>query len=73
MADITKCNGDGCPWKAGCYRFTAKNSDDRQSYFSEPPGKMVDEYFVCDMFWGNKCEDIFNQLKDICEGKQTMD
>ena len=73
MADITKCNGDGCPWKAGCYRFTAKNSDDRQSYFSEPPGKMVDEYFVCDMFWGNKGEDIFNQLKDICEGKQTMD
>lgn len=73
MADITKCYGDGCPWKAGCYRFTAKNSDDRQSYFSESPGKMVEEYFVCDMFWGNKCEDIFNQLKDICEGKQTMD
>lgn len=73
MADITKCNGDGCPWKAGCYRFTAKNSDDRQSYFSESPGKIVEEYFVCDMFWGNKCEDIFNQLKDICEGKQTMD
>jgi hypothetical protein len=47
MADITKCNGEGCPWKAGCYRFTAKSSDDRQSYFSESPGKMSTLYVIC--------------------------
>ena len=73
MADITKCKAEGCPWKAGCFRFTAKDSDERQSYFSESPGQMVEEYFKCDMFWANKCESIFNRLKDICEGKETKD
>lgn len=73
MADITKCNGEGCPWKAGCHRFTAKANDDRQAYFAESPGKMVDEYFVCEMFWGNKVEDIFAQLKEILGHNETKD
>jgi len=34
---------------------------------------MVDEYFVCEMFWGNKVEDIFAQLKEILGHNQTKD
>lgn len=60
MADITKCRGDGCIVKEKCYRYTAKDSS-YQSYFVEVPfreGK-------CDMYWGEKAEYIFKQLKKI--------
>jgi hypothetical protein len=60
MADITKCNGQGCPVKEKCYRYTAKESM-YQSYFSEPPIKDN----KCDMYWGENSEYIFNQLKEI--------
>jgi len=33
MADITMCEGKGCESKNTCYRFTAKPSKFRQSYF----------------------------------------
>jgi hypothetical protein len=70
MADITKCKGEGCPIKEQCYRFTAVDSYDMQSYFVEPPFKIIeqnDDYtkMSCDMYWGENQETIFNQLKDI--------
>ena len=37
MADITMCEGEGCPLRDNCYRFTAKPNPDRQSYFVETP------------------------------------
>lgn len=37
MPDIAMCEGFGCPWKEDCYRFTAKPSEWRQSYFMETP------------------------------------
>ena len=37
MADITKCEGKGCPLKETCYRFTAVDSKFMQSYFTETP------------------------------------
>jgi hypothetical protein len=55
MADITKCNGENCPHKDGCYRFTAKG-DEYQSYFVDPPiedGK-------CDYYWGENAKGIWN-------------
>lgn len=64
MADITMCNGGDCPVKDKCYRFTAKPSEFRQSYFLNTPFK--DD--KCDMFWGEKAESIFNDLKDILNG-----
>jgi hypothetical protein len=65
MPDIAMCEGIDCPWKERCYRFTAEPSE-YQSYFSKPPGQMVEELFTCDYFWGPTQEDIFKTLKDIC-------
>ena len=63
--DITMCPGTDCPYKETCYRYTAKPSD-WQSYFSVPPIKDG----KCDMYWGDNAEAIFNQLKNIVNGKE---
>lgn len=39
MPDISMCTGNGCTLKENCYRYTAKPSEFRQSYFSTPPFK----------------------------------
>lgn len=44
--DITMCNGDNCPVKKKCYRYTAKPSE-YQSYFVESPIKDG----KCDHYW----------------------
>jgi len=61
MADITMCTGTNCPVKEKCYRFTATPNELWESWFIESPitdGK-------CEMYWGEKSESVFNQLKDI--------
>jgi hypothetical protein len=62
--DISKCLGTGCPYKESCYRYTAEPSD-WQSYFSVPPIKDG----KCEMYWGDKAEAVFNQLKNIVKLK----
>jgi hypothetical protein len=64
--DITMCPGTNCPQKEKCYRFTAKPSEYMQSYFMEAPIKDG----KCDMYWGENADRIWNQLKDIVEGKE---
>ena len=64
--DISLCPGTDCPHKESCYRYTAKPNEYRQSYFSVAPIKDG----KCDMYWGEKAEAVFNQLKDIVEGKE---
>lgn len=71
MADITCCPGTNCPVKEECYRFTAPKSEYGQSYFFEAPGKTVDDKFTCEMFWGDNAESIWNNLKDIKNGKDN--
>ena len=66
MPDITLCGGTNCPHKEKCYRYTAKPSEFRQSYFAEPPIKDG----KCDYYWGEQSEAIWNQLKDIVNGKK---
>jgi hypothetical protein len=73
MADISKCYGEGCPVKNKCYRFTAVASEVWQSYFAEVPGKTEDGKFTCEMYWGDNAEAIWNQLKDITNGKDNTD
>jgi hypothetical protein len=69
MADITKCKGVNCPIKGSCYRYTANESEFRQSYFTNNNvGYETKDGFKCDMYWGNKQEQVFNQLKDITNG-----
>jgi len=61
MADITKCNGEGCSIKDSCYRFIVKANEYYQSYFVEPPinnGK-------CEMYWGENAQFIQDTLKNI--------
>jgi hypothetical protein len=62
--DITMCKGEGCPFKEGCYRFTAKPSD-YQSYFMSPPFTKDS----CEMYWGENAESIWNQLQEIVKTK----
>ena len=71
MADITMCPGTDCPVKDKCYRFTANANEWGQSYFMNVPGKIVDDKFTCDMYWGDNAEGIWNQLKDITNGKDN--
>lgn len=37
MPDITMCEGQGCPQRERCWRYTAKPSEFRQAYFVDPP------------------------------------
>jgi hypothetical protein len=73
MADISMCSGQDCPVKEKCYRFTAPKSLIAQSYFTESPGKTEDGKFTCEMYWGVNNEAIWNQLKDITNGKDNTD
>jgi len=65
MSDITKCLGTGCPYKESCFRYTATPNEFRQSYFIDPPIKDG----KCEMFWGEKSEAIFGELKEIVKPK----
>jgi len=70
-ADITVCPGTDCPVKEKCYRFTAPRNELWQSYFMEIPGKIEDDKFTCDMYWGEQAESIWSQLKNIVDGKDN--
>lgn len=53
MADISKCNDIHCPAKEYCYRYTAKQSEFRQSWINT--NRELDAY-NCEMYWHNgKC------------------
>ena len=47
MPDITMCEGNDCPLKERCYRFTATPNEYRQAYFVDPP--YIDD--ECTYFW----------------------
>jgi hypothetical protein len=51
MPDITMCSGANCQLKEKCYRYTAKPSMFRQSYFIGTPNTHPEK---CDHFWDNK-------------------
>lgn len=51
MPDISKCPGDGCNKRNGCYRYTAKPSKYLQSYFVAPPLK---DDGSCDYYWPDR-------------------
>lgn len=47
MPDITMCEGDGCPKREQCWRYTAEPSLYRQAYFIASPVKDG----ACEYFW----------------------
>lgn len=46
--DISMCSGQECPKKDTCFRYLAKPSEFRQSYFMGPP---VKEDGTCNHYW----------------------
>ena len=62
--DITMCKGGKCPLKEKCRRFTARQSM-MQSYLTVPPFRIDRGKFICDMFWGDKSDYLFETLKSI--------
>lgn len=48
MPDICMCQGDNCPIKDKCYRFTAHADEMWQSYAN------FEYKHGCDYFWDNK-------------------
>jgi hypothetical protein len=49
VADISKCQGTGCPLKEECYRYNAPSSDYWQAWFTEVPYNHVAG--DCEQFW----------------------
>jgi len=66
MSDITKCEGEGCPIKEKCTRFTATANEFRQAYFTDSPIKDG----KCEMYWGEGNDNIMNQLNSIMNPKK---
>lgn len=66
MPDISMCNGNSCPKKDSCYRFTAKPSLLWQSYFMGTPYKDND----CEYYW--PVEDNENKIKP-CQAHDLED
>ena len=63
MSDITKCTGVNCLVKERCKRFTAESKDYWKSwYFVEPPFKIVEDKFTCEMYWGQNAQAVWNEL-----------
>ena len=48
MPDISMCSGQTCPQKDTCFRYLAKPSEWRQSYFLGIPLK---EDGTCEHYW----------------------
>lgn len=79
--DITKCEGTNCPIKEKCFRFTAKADEYQSVFVDVPGkwvdgnesyGNLPQDYstitsrkFICDMFWGEKSDEIYQTLQNI--------
>jgi hypothetical protein len=60
---MTKCTGKDCLVKENCKRFTAKGKTVWISwFFVEPPFKIVDDKFTCEMYWGQNAQAVWNEL-----------
>lgn len=69
--DISKCNGEGCPLKELCYRFTSKNSPFWQSWIEPPYDKKSDN---CELFWlAEGKESEYNARKSTITTKDLLD
>jgi hypothetical protein len=58
MPDISMCWGKECPFKESCYRYVAKPNEYRQSYFVEPPYRVVEG--MCEFFMYASQEEKLN-------------
>ena len=49
-ADICMCNDHKCPMRKACYRYTAPQSEYRQTWFAYSP---LEDDGTCEWFWDN--------------------
>jgi hypothetical protein len=69
--NLTKCTGAGCLLKTKCGRYEGGITN-YFSTFAKPPFTNINNNFECIFFWGEKSENIFNQLKEIlCREKEN--
>jgi hypothetical protein len=71
MDGFVKCKGDGCLAAYRCKRHTEYMSDDSQPVFTDAPYRVVNNTLHCDMFWGEQSENIFENLKNVMDGKDN--
>lgn len=59
MADITKCTNMTCPLRSTCYRATAQDNPEWQS-FQDFEGSVVDGSYTCAWYWPVKTDEQKN-------------
>ena len=67
MADITKCEGNNCPVKSNCYRYTALEDKFRQSYFVTTPIEINNNIYSCKRYWKNSLNFTVDNFTDNTE------
>jgi hypothetical protein len=45
------CKGYKCPIKDNCNRYS-KIKQNKNTYYKKTPGRIINEMFMCEMFWG---------------------
>ena len=70
MSDITKCRGKDCPVRETCHRFTVQEGY-WQSWFMDSPSKVVDGRFICNSYWGDNAQLIWDELKNKTNESKT--
>lgn len=69
------CKGEGCNMKQLCHRYEKGIKDHSKSnyveYFNESPFKVDKGLFICDFFWGDKAQLLFEQLTRLIDGRHN--
>ena len=68
--DIQYCEGKGCLLRDTCRRAKDKLPESNLVWFADEPFRIVDGKFHCDLYWGLNQQIIFDELKEITNGKE---
>ena len=63
MPDISKCSGTDCPLKSMCYRYTAEDESEFQTYMMAVPFKSDDKGAHCEFFWLDRTCELTEEQK----------
>jgi hypothetical protein len=60
VADVSKCQGTGCPFKSNCLRYT-RPAGHNQAWFTVVPYNVDTK--SCDFYWPDQSTDKKRKLK----------
>ena len=63
MDDLTKCTGEGCPFRYDCHRFTSIDFYNEQYFFCEIPYNH--KLNTCEEMWNDNAEWLYQELERI--------